>query len=183
MFEAIALGAVVLTQYDVWTNIEDDRIRYAGIVLVAAGALVFRRRAPFAAPLVLAAGAIAFSLLDPSGAYNTDTMFLPLILAGWAAGALTDRRQAITAFAAVLVAGWTVFIRAPGRPVDGADLAQLPAHGHLRDLGRGDQAFGARADRARSGRAGPRRRHARPSPRSAAGSRASCTTSSPTRSA
>jgi signal transduction histidine kinase len=116
VFEAIALGAVVLTQYDVWTNIEDDRIRYAGIALVAAGALVFRRRAPFAAPLVLAAGAIAFSLLDPSGAYNTDTMFLPLILAGWAAGALTDRRQAITAFAAVLVAGWTVFMRAPDVP-------------------------------------------------------------------
>ena len=116
MFEAIALVAVVLTQYDVWTNIEDDRTRFAGIVLVAAGALVFRRRAPFAAPLVLGRGRNHLLAARSERRLRHGHDVLPLVLAGWAAGALTDRRQAITAFAAVLVAGWTVFIRAPDVP-------------------------------------------------------------------
>ena len=88
----------------------------AAIALVTAGALVFRRRAPFVAPLVVAAGALVFTLLDPSAAYNTDTMFLPLLLAAWAAGSLLDWRLAVTALAALLAAGWTVFIRAPDVP-------------------------------------------------------------------
>jgi signal transduction histidine kinase len=86
------------------------------IALVTAGALVFRRRAPFTGALVVAAGAIVFSLLDAGAAYTTDTMFLPLLLAAWAAGALLDWRLAVTALGAILVAGWTVFIRAPDVP-------------------------------------------------------------------
>jgi signal transduction histidine kinase len=116
MFEAVALAGVVLTQGDVWTSVDHNRTRLAAIALVTAGALLFRRRAPFVAPLVVAAGALAFTLLDPSAAYNTDTMFLPLLLAAWAAGSLLDWRLAAMALAAVLAAGWTVFIRAPDVP-------------------------------------------------------------------
>jgi signal transduction histidine kinase len=116
VFEAIALAGVVLTQFDVWTNVDDNRARIAAIALVTAGALLFRRRARFVAPLVTAAGAVVFSFLDPSAAYNTDTMFLPLLLAAWAAGSLLDWPRALTALGAVLVGGWTVFIRAPDVP-------------------------------------------------------------------
>jgi signal transduction histidine kinase len=112
-FEAVALVGVVITQIDVWTNVDDNRTRVAAIALVTAGALLFRRRAPFVAPLVVAAGALVFTLVDPSAAYDTDTMFLPLLLAAWAAGSLLDWRLAITALGAILAAGWAVFIRAP----------------------------------------------------------------------
>ncbi|HWL33730.1 MAG TPA: sensor histidine kinase [Gaiellaceae bacterium] len=116
VFEAIALAAVVLTQIDVWTNLDDNRIRLAAIALFTAGALLFRRRAPFVVPLAVASGAVAFTLLDATAAYETDTMFLVLILAAWAAGSLLDGRQALVALAALLVAGWTVFLRAPDVP-------------------------------------------------------------------
>ena len=118
MFDAVALAGVVITQVDVWTNdeIDDNRARLAAIALVTAGSLVFRRRAPFVAPLVLAAGAVVFSLVDANAAYTTDSMFLPLILAAWAAGSLLDPRQAALALFAVLIGGWTVFIRAPDVP-------------------------------------------------------------------
>ena len=116
VFEAVALVGVILTQIDVWTNVDENRGRVAAIALVTAGALLFRRRAPFVAPLVVAAGALVFTLLDPDAAYNTDTMFLPLLLSCWAAGSLLDWRLALTALGAILVAGWTVFLRAPGVP-------------------------------------------------------------------
>ena len=66
---------------------------------------------------------------------------------------LLDWRQAVAALAAILAAGWTVFLRAPDVPVDGGALAQLPAHRRLRDRRRRDaKAF--RAGTARRG-AGP----------------------------
>jgi signal transduction histidine kinase len=116
VFDVIALAAVVITQFDVWMSGEDDRGRLAAVALVTAGALLFRRRAPFVAPLVTAAGAIVISALDPAAAYDLDTMFLVLVLAAWAAGSLLDERQAGVAIMAILVGGWTVFIRAPGVP-------------------------------------------------------------------
>ena len=116
LFEAVALVGVIITQIDVWMNVEENRTRVAAIALVTAGALLFRRRAPFVVPLVVAAGALVFTLVDPSAAYNTDAMFLPLLLSAWAAGSLHDWRLAVVALAAILAAGWTVFIRAPGVP-------------------------------------------------------------------
>jgi signal transduction histidine kinase len=116
VFEAVALAGVVITQIDIWTNVDDNQTRLAAIALVTAGSLVFRRRAPFVAPLVVAAGALTFTFVDPGAAYNTDTMFLPLLLAAWAAGSLLDWRLAATALGAILVAGWAVFIRAPDVP-------------------------------------------------------------------
>jgi len=115
VFGVTALVAVGLTQYDVWTG-EGDRGRLAALALVTAGALLFRGRAPLAAPLVTAAGAIVISALDAAAAYELDTMFLVLILAAWAAGSLLDQRQAALAILALLAAGWTVFIRAPDVP-------------------------------------------------------------------
>jgi signal transduction histidine kinase len=114
VFEAVALVGVILTQIDVWTNVEDNRTRVAALALVTAGALLFRRRAPFVAPLVVASGALVFTLVDPSAAYDTNSMFLPLLLSAWAAGSLLAWRLAVVA--ANLAAGWAVFIRAPGVP-------------------------------------------------------------------
>ena len=128
-FEALALAVVVLTQSDIWTNVDENRIRVAAIALFTAGALLFRRRAPFVVPLAVASGAVAFTLLDPTAAYETDTMFLVLILAAWAAGSLLDARQALIALGALLVAGWTVFIRAPDVPLTELIWLSIPVVG------------------------------------------------------
>jgi signal transduction histidine kinase len=116
VFDGIVLLAIVLTQGDIWRNVDQDRYQLAAVALVTAGALLFRRRAPLAAPLVVAAGGLVMTLLDATAAYETDTMFLVLILAAWAAGSLLDPRHAALAIAAVLAAGWAVFIRAPDVP-------------------------------------------------------------------
>jgi signal transduction histidine kinase len=129
VFEVMAFAAVILTQGDVWTNLDHDRNRLAPIALFTAGALLFRRRAPFVVPLAVASGALAFTLVDPTAAYETDTMFLVLILAAWAAGSLLDARQALLALAALLVAGWTVFIRAPDVPLTELIWLSIPLVG------------------------------------------------------
>ena len=116
VFEAFALAAVVLTQSDVWTNVGENRTRLAAIALLVAGALLFRKRAPFVVPLVVGAGAVVLTALDRVAAYETDTMFFVLVLAAWAAGSLLDLRQAVIALLAVLVGAWIVFIRAPDVP-------------------------------------------------------------------
>ena len=87
------------------------------MALLAAAPLLLRRRAPFVAPLVAAAGGIAFTLVDPEGAYDTSTMFFVLLLMAWAAGSLPDARQAGIVLSATLVTGWLV-VR--GRGKDGA---------------------------------------------------------------
>jgi signal transduction histidine kinase len=116
VFEGIALVGVVLTQADVWTNVEEKRNLIAAVALCTAGALLFRRRAPLVAPLIVAGGALVLTAIDATAAYTTDSMFLPLLLACWAAGALVDSRQAVVALLAVGAAGWAVFLRAPDVP-------------------------------------------------------------------
>ncbi len=117
VFEGLALVGVVLTQADIWSNVDENRERMAAIALCTAGALLFRRRAPFVVPLVVAVGVLVLTLLDPDAAYETDSMFLVLVLACWAAGSLLDARHAGIAFAAVWAAGSLVFIRAPDVPL------------------------------------------------------------------
>jgi signal transduction histidine kinase len=129
VFEAAALVFVVVTQVEIWSQTYDDRTRIAAVGLLTAGALLFRRRAPFVAPLVTAAGVLALTFLDPRGAYDTNTMFFVLLLGTWAAGLLLDNRQAATAFAAVLVGGWVVFLRAPELPWTEALWLSLPLTG------------------------------------------------------
>jgi signal transduction histidine kinase len=117
VFEALALVGVVLTQADIWSNVDENRGRVAAVALCTAGALLFRRRAPFVVPLVVAIGVVVLTLLDAEAAYNTDSMFVVLLLACWAAGSLLDVRYAGIAFAAVWAAGGLVFIRAPDVPL------------------------------------------------------------------
>ena len=128
-FEVLALAVVVLTQSDIWMNVDENRIRVSAIALFTAGALLFRRGAPFLVPLAVASGALAFTLLDPMAAYETDTMFLVLILAAWASGSLLDPRQAVIALGSLLVAGWTVFIRAPDVPATDLIWLSIPVVG------------------------------------------------------
>ena len=116
VFEAIALSPVILTQIDIWTNVDDNRAPgchrplHPGACFSAAGRRSSRLSSSPLAPFV-------FTLLDADAAYNTDTMFLPLLLSwpGRQARSSTGR-LAITALGAVLVAGWTVFIRASEVP-------------------------------------------------------------------
>ena len=117
VFEALALVGVVLTQVDIWSNVDENRERMAAIALCTAGALLFRRRAPFVVPLVVAFGVLVLTLLDAEAAYDTDSMFVVLLLACWVAGSLLDARHAGIAFGAVWAAGALVFIRAPDVPL------------------------------------------------------------------
>jgi signal transduction histidine kinase len=116
VFDVLAVVALVASQVDVWVSVDEDRVQLAVVAFVTAAALLFRRRAPVAAPLLVGAGAIAFSLLDARDAYETDTMIVVLLLATWAAGSLLDVRRAAVGFAAVLAGGWFVLLRAPGVP-------------------------------------------------------------------
>jgi signal transduction histidine kinase len=129
VFEAAALVFVVVTQVEIWSQTYDDRTRIAAVGLLTAGVLLFRRRAPFVAPLVTAAGVLALTFLDARGAYDVNTMFFVLLLGTWAAGLLLDNRQAATAFAAVLVGGWVVLLRAPELPWTEALWLTLPLTG------------------------------------------------------
>ena len=128
-FEVAVLAVIVLTQVQSWTHEDHGHARTAALALLTAGPLLFRRLAPFVAPIVTAAGGVAFSLLDPGAAYDTSTMFFVLLLAAWAAGSLIDARQAGIAFAAVVVCGWTVALRAPDVPRTEALWITLPLAG------------------------------------------------------
>ncbi len=129
VFDALVLVVIVVTQVQAWNHADHANARVAMLALLTAGPLLFRRRAPFAAPLVTAIGAVAFTLLDPGGAYDTSTMFFVLLLASWAAGSLLEVRQAAAAFAAVLGAGWLVMLRAPGIPWTEVLWISLPLTG------------------------------------------------------
>ena len=118
VFDTAALVVLIATQAQAWTHDDHPHARLAGMALLAAGALLFRRHAPFVAPLVAAAGLIVSSLLDPAGTHDTSTMFFILLLVAWAAGSLPDRRQAAIGLAGVLAAGWMVMLNAPGVPVN-----------------------------------------------------------------
>jgi signal transduction histidine kinase len=129
LFDALALLVVIVTQAQSWSHADHPHARIAVMAFFTAGALLFRRLAPFVAPVVAAAGGIAFSLIDAGGAYDTSSMFFVLLLAAWAAGSLLDVRQAGFALAAVLAAGWTVLLRAPGIPWTEAMWLSLPLLG------------------------------------------------------
>jgi signal transduction histidine kinase len=129
VFEALALVAVVLTQIEIWRSLDENHLRLAAIALFTAGSLLLRRSAPFAVPIAVAAGAIAFTLLDASAAYDTESMFLVLILAAWVAGSLPDVRRAVIALGALLASSWLVFLRAEDVPATELIWVSIPICG------------------------------------------------------
>ena len=129
VFEALALVAVILAQIEIWRSPDENHLRLAGIALFTAGSLLLRRSAPFAVPIAVAAGAIAFTLLDAAAAYGTESMFLVLILAAWVAGSLLDVRQAVIALGALLASSWLVFLRAPDVPATELIWVRIPICG------------------------------------------------------
>ena len=128
-YEAVALAVIVVTQIQAWTHDDHTSTRVAVFSLLTAGPLLFRRRAPFVAPLVTAAGGIAFTLVDPEAAYDTSTLFFVLLLGAWAAGTLPDARQAGIALGAILLTGWLVMYRAPDQPLSEVFWVTLPLGG------------------------------------------------------
>ena len=76
-FEALALAVVVLTQIDIWMNVDENRIRVSAIALFTAGALLFRRRAPFVVAARRRRGRARLHAGRPERPpTSTDTMFL-----------------------------------------------------------------------------------------------------------
>ena len=122
--------------------------RVAAIALVTAGALLFRRRAPFVAPLVVAAGALVFTLLDatpPTARTRCSCRSCSRRLGGRLAARLAPGADRARCDPRCRLDG---LHPRSGRPVDGTDLAELPAHRHLRPLGCRGQALGASPRRA-----------------------------------
>ena len=129
VFEALALVAVLIAQIEIWRSLDGNHLRLSAIALFTAGSLLLRRSAPFAVPIAVAAGAIAFTLLDASAAYDTESMFLVLILAAWVAGSLLEVRQAVVALGALLLSSWLVFLRAPDVPATELIWVSIPICG------------------------------------------------------
>jgi signal transduction histidine kinase len=128
-FDALVVVFIVVTQIQVWNHADHPHGRLSVLALLTAGPLLFRRRAPFAAVLVTAVGAAAFTLIEPAGAYDTSTMFFILLLASWAAGSILNEREAAGAFAAILGASWLVMLRAPELPWTEVLWISLPLTG------------------------------------------------------
>ena len=139
---------------------------------------------PFVAPLVVAAGAVVFTLVDPSVAYDTDTMFLPIL--SLRLGGRLARRPSPGGHCAgerfSLPAGRSSSAR---RTFAWTELIWLsfPLIGIFLISAARRKAFGAGSPRRGAGTAEQRRRRGEPSRTSGTGSPASCTTCSRTRSA
>jgi signal transduction histidine kinase len=114
VFDAAVVVVLIASQIQVWRHEDHPHRSLSVMALVAVGALLFRRLAPFGAVLASAAGVCIFTFVDPSGAYDTSTLFFLLLLGCWAAGSLPDARQAAIGFAAFLVGAWLVMLRGPG---------------------------------------------------------------------
>ncbi len=129
VFDLAVLAVLVATQAQSWLHEDHPHARTSALALIVVLPLLLRRQAPLGAPLATAAGAIVFSLVAAEPAYDTSSMFFVLLVAGWAAGSLIDVRSATAAYVAVLVAGATVLIRAPGVPMDEVIWITFPISG------------------------------------------------------
>ena len=128
VFEALALGAVVLRNTTSGRTRRTTATRVAAIALFAAGALVFRRRAPFAAPLVLGRGCLRLlaARSERRLRHGHDVPRPHSRGRGRPARSPTAARP-ITRSSAVLGRGLDRLHPRSRRPVDRAALAQLPA--------------------------------------------------------
>lgn len=129
VFDAAVAAVLIATQIQVWRHEDHPHRSLALMALAVVAPLFFRRLAPLGAVLVSAAAIYLFTLVDPGGAYDTSSMFFALLVASWAAGAIPDGRRAALGFAAVLVGGWLVMLRAPGVPWTEALWVTLPVTG------------------------------------------------------
>jgi signal transduction histidine kinase len=129
VFDAAVLAVLITTQIQVWRHEDHSHRSLPVLALVTVAPLLFRRLWPLGAVLASATGALVFTLVDPGGAYDTSSMFFLLLLAAWAAGSIVDARRAAVGFAAVLVAGWAVMLRAPEVPWTEALWVTLPLAG------------------------------------------------------
>ncbi len=145
LFDAAVVTLLVGVQVEVWTQLDEVRARHAVLALLATGALLLRRRAPFVAPLVALSALVAASLSDASAAYDTELLFFALVLTTWLFGSLLDVRQVAAGLLAVLGTAAVVLLRAPDVPWTELLWVSVPVLG----LGAVAQASARRGERAR----------------------------------
>ena len=129
VFDAAVVAVLITTQIQVWQHADHPHRSLSAMALAVVVPLLFRRFAPLGAVLAAAAGVYLFTLVDPGGAYDTSSMFFVLLLACWAAGSIHDTRRAMVGYAAILVGGWLVMLRAPGIPWTEVIWVTLPLTG------------------------------------------------------
>ncbi|HZG34638.1 MAG TPA: sensor histidine kinase [Gaiellaceae bacterium] len=144
-FVGAVLALAAGNQLEIWTQVADGRARIAVLAALAAGALLFRRRAPLVAPLVTAAAIAAAAISSGEATYDTSSFFFVLLLATWAFGSLPDLRHVVLGLAAMLAAGAIVMLRAPDAPWTEVLWISVPLLG----LGVLAHASGRRAEQAR----------------------------------
>ena len=113
VFDAAVVVAIVLTQAQVWTHEDHPHGRLAVMAFLSAGALLFRRVAPFLAPVVCAAARSRFAARSGRRLrHDYDVLRPPAgVLGVRLAPEPAPGRSGIRLGAA---RGWMVILRAPG---------------------------------------------------------------------
>lgn len=102
---ALAAGLTLFVQSDVWTNgwIIGSRPLFSVTSLCMTIPLAWRRRAPFAVALTVAAALVVQVALEPSP-HAVDAQFLAWIVTSYSVAAHTDLRRALISLALLVVA-------------------------------------------------------------------------------
>src|SRR3954469_10912579 len=114
---ALAVAVTVFAQLDLRLDLDNSTPfgppwAAAVCTLVATGALAFRRRAPLATALTVAA-AVAGPELFTVLTISLWGDFVPLLVAAYSVARYADRRQAIAGVGAIAVAGVVLLLRGP----------------------------------------------------------------------
>ena len=176
---AAGLGALYCVEIATESHFAGDRAVSFPAAVAFCAALAWRRRAPLVA-LALAVVIIELSNLAAPALAETGAFLVGFLFAIYSAGRYT-RGRALIVGVALVVAAIPLAAIEPGDPVAFTDIAFFVVlfggpwvvGRYVRHRSERERVLVAERDGART----------RPSPRSARGSRASCTTSSPTRSA
>lgn len=117
--EALALAVALAGQLEIWAApVDGPKVAAVAAALLGTVPLLFRRRFPFAAPALVFTALAGVSLAYPAAvAQGTSFTFFSLLLAFWAAGAQSDRQQAV-AGAALGLAALAVIAQSAGRAAD-----------------------------------------------------------------
>jgi signal transduction histidine kinase len=109
--EALAVALGIGLQIEIWAApLREPRWAMSLLGALAAGALLFRSRAPLGAPLATFAAMVATSFAAPDTTYDSSFTFFIVLLATWSVAASNPFRQALAGFG-VGLAGTTIVVR------------------------------------------------------------------------